>query len=342
MKQGRPSVTTTHRQTARSIDRDAAEWAARLDSGTLTPDQENTLQHWLAGDSRRLGALARAQALMASPDIALAIAPARPRLVPVLGRRSFLAAAAASLAGAVFLASRTEYGEVHEYASEMGEIRAVPLEDGSRITLNTDSAVTIEYRPHSRLVKLTRGEAYFEVAKNPDRPFIVSGPAAQARAVGTAYSVKLGEDERMQVRVTSGRVAVEPPPSAIAESLRLSPIADNGAYLDANQQADVRVVRDGHWKGQVQVSIKDVTPDMFERDLMWREGLLSFEGETLGEAIAEFSRYSHQQVTLQGGVARERVSGLFSATDPAGFARAIAISLKLKIKKETDVIVIYK
>jgi len=335
-------VTTTHRQTAKSIDRDAAEWAARLDSGALSPDEENTLQHWLAGDSRRFGALARAQALMASPEIADAIAPARPRLVPLLGRRGFLAAAAASLAGAFLIVSRTEYGDVRDYASEVGEIRVIPLEDGSRITLNTNSAVSVEYRPHSRLVKLTRGEAYFEVAKNPDRPFIVSGPAAQARAVGTAYSVRIGDDKHMQVRVASGRVAVEQPPSTIADSLRLSPIADNGAYLDANQQADVTVVRDGRWGGQVQISIRDIPPDRVERELSWRDGLLSFEGETLAEAIDEFSRYSRQQVALQGAVARERVSGLFSATDPTGFARAIAISLKLKTRKENDTIVIYK
>jgi len=332
-------TTTTHRQTAKSIDRDAADWAARLDAGDLTPDQENTLQHWLAGDTRRLGALARAQALMASPDIAEALAPARS---PILSRRGFLAAAAASAAGAAYLVSRGEHGIVTDYASAVGEIRVIPLEDGSKITLNTDSAVSVEFRPHSRLVRLARGEAYFEVAKNPDRPFIVSGPAAQARAVGTAYSVRLGDAEHMQVRVTSGRVAVEPQPSKLADSLRLSPIADNGAYLDANQQADVRVVGDGPWKGQVQVSIKDVTPDRVERELMWREGLLSFEGETLAEALGEFSRYSHQTVVAQGPAARERVSGLFSATDPAGFARAIAISLKLKTKQENNAIVIYK
>ena len=335
-------TTTTHRQTAKSIDRDAAEWAARLDAGTLTPDEENTLHHWLAGDTRRLGALARAQALMVNPEIAQALAPPRPRIAALLNRRGFLAGAAASLAGAVYLVSRAEHGTVTAYQSELGEVRVIPLEDGSRLTLNTDSAVAVEYRPHSRLVRLLRGEAYFEVAKNPDRPFIVSGPSIQARAVGTAYSVRLDADQRMQVRVSSGRVAVEPPLSKLAESLRLSPIADNGAYLDANQQADIRVVGDGPWKGQVQVSIKDITPDQVERDLMWRDGLLSFEGETLGDAIGEFSRYSRQQVVLQGSVARERISGLFSATDPAGFARAIAISLKLKTRKENNAIVIYK
>lgn len=334
---------TTQRQTAKSIDKSAADWVAHLDAGDLTPEEQTDFESWLANDTRCLGAFARAQALFVSPDIAEALDSPRPSAIPALTRRGFFAAAAASVAGAAFLLSRREQGEVLDYASQIGEVRVIQLEDGSKVTLNTDSRFSVEYRPHSRIVRLTRGEAYFEVAKNPDRPFIVIGSSVQARAVGTAYSVRL-EDEsgRMQIRVTSGRVAVEPPPSVLAESLRLSPIAPNGAYLDANQQADVRVVRDGPDKGQVQISIRDVTPDMFERGLMWREGLLSFEGETLAEAIGEFSRYSRQKIQLQGAVARERVSGLFSATDPAGFSRAIAIGLKLKLKTENDTIILYK
>ena len=332
----------TQSNSARSIDKVAADWVARLDAGPLTEDEQSELDGWLAADSRCLGAFARARALFISPDIAEAVEAPRPGPISGVTRRGFLAALAASVAVAAFVVGRQDHGIVTDYASAVGEIRTIPLEDGSRVTLNTDSLVSVEYRRHSRLVRLIRGEAYFEVAKNPERPFIVQGPAAQARAVGTAYSVRLGDDERMQVRVTTGRVAVEPPPSALAESLRLSPIADNGAYLDANQQADVRVVREGPYKGQVQISIRDVTPDSVERSLMWREGLLSFEGETLAEAIEEFARYSRQKVVLQGAVARERVSGLFSATDPAGFSRAIAIGLKLKIKTENDTIVLYK
>ena len=329
---------TTQRQTAKSIDKAAADWVARLDAGDLAPEEQTELDSWLAGDTRCLGALARARALFISPEIGEAIEAPRPSSIPALTRRGFFAAAAASVAGAAFLLSRREHGEILDYASEIGEIRVIPLEDGSKVTLNTDSHFSVEYRPHSRIVRLTRGEAYFEVAKNSDRPFIVIGSSVQARAVGTAYSVRLQDEQGgMQIRVTSGRVAVEPPPSVLAESLRLSPIAPNGAYLDANQQADVRVD-----KGQVQVSIRDATPDMFERELMWREGLLSFEGETLAEAIGEFARYSRQKIVLHGAVARERVSGLFSATDPVGFSHAIAIGLKLKLKTENDTITLYK
>lgn len=333
----------TQNISAKSIDRAAADWVARLDAGALTPDQQAELERWLAEDSRCLGAFARARALFVSEEIAEAIEAPEPRLIAPVTRRGFLTALAAGVAGAAFFVSRQDHGAVTAYASEVGEVRTIPLEDGSRLTLNTDTRLSVEYRRHSRLVRLMKGEAYFEVAKNPERPFIVMGPAAQARAVGTAYSVRL-EDEpgRMQVRVTSGRVAVETPPSALADSLRLSPIADNGAYLDANQQADVRVVRDGLYKGQVQVSIRDIPPDAVERSLMWREGLLSFEGETLAEAIGEFARYSRQKIVLQGTVARERVSGLFSATDPAGFSRAIAIGLKLKISTDNDIITLYK
>lgn len=332
----------TQNTSARSIDRIAADWVARLDAGALTPDQQAELDRWLAEDARCLGAFARARALFVSEEVAEAIGTPKPAFISPVTRRGFLTALAAGLAGAAFFIGRQDHGVVTDYTSEIGEIRSIPLEDGSRVTLNTDTRLSVEYRRHSRLIRLMKGEAYFEVAKNPDRPFIVEGPAAQARAVGTAYSVRL-EDEpgRMQVRVTTGRVAVEPPPSALAESLRLSPIADNGAYLDANQQADVRVVKDGS-RNQVQVSIRDIPPDAVERSLMWREGLLSFEGETLAEAIGEFSRYSRQQIVLQGTAAHERVSGLFSATDPAGFSRAIAIGLKLRIRTDNGIITLYK
>ena len=323
--------------TAKSIERAAADWVAKLDAGELPPADEAALQNWLQSDSRCLGALARAQALFVSPAISAAIdAPRRP-LARMMPRRAFLAAAAAGIAGAALLVRRQEQGMLRSYSSELGEVRQIALEDGSRLTLNTDSALTVEYRKHLRLITLQRGEAFFEVEKDPDRPFSVVGPHAQARAVGTAYSVRLDEAQgHMLIKVTSGRVAVELPPSFFAW-----PVA-NGTYVDANQEATVRVAAAGHDRGQVQVSIRDLPPDACERSLMWREGLLAFEGDSLNDAIAEFARYSRQKIQLQGNLPRERISGLFNAADPAGFARAIAISLRAKIKTENNIITMYK
>ncbi|WP_040844154.1 FecR family protein [Nitrospirillum viridazoti] len=189
------------------------------------------------------------------------------------------------------------------------------------------------------------------MAKNPDRPFIVQGPKAQARAVGTAYAVRLEDDKGgMRVQVTSGRVAVElPPPSPPATAWQAlerlwtpSAGATNGTHVTANQEAEVRIGLNAAGVEEVQVSLRDVAPGALGRSLMWREGLLSFEGVTLAEAAAEFARYSVQKIVVKGALAHERISGLFAATDPAGFARAIALGLRIKSKREGDVITLYK
>ena len=343
----------TQKLSAKSLDDLAADWVARLDARDLTPGEEQELQAWLDSDVRCLGAFARARAIFISPGIASAMpnvrrAPLGTMTSSPLARRSFLAAAVVGVVGSAFLLGRREESEKRLYVSELGEIRQIPLEDGSRITLNTNSALQVEYRKESRLVALQRGEAFFEVAKNNDRPFIVVGSSAQARAVGTSYNVRLGkEDGEMQIRVASGRVAVEPPHAELAtafgalKSLFGSRSA-NAAYVNANQEAEVRVGQDGLDKGRIQVSVRDLQPGIFERSLMWREGLLSFEGVTLAEAIAEFSRYSRQKILIRGALAHERVSGLFAAADPAAFASAIAISLKIRLTSQDGVITLYR
>jgi transmembrane sensor len=333
----------TPKNSAKFRDEVAADWVARLDAGDLTPAQERELQQWLASDTRCLGAFARAQAIFASPHVAL---PTEVR-TPV-ARRSFLVAAAAGLAGTAFILGHRAAAEKRIYVSELGEIRQIPLEDGSRITLNTNSAVQVEYLEDSRVVALQRGEAYFEVAKDSKRPFIVVGSSAQARAVGTAYSVRLGDEAgQMQIRVATGRVAVEaplPPPAAPLAAIRNLFVSQptNGAYLNANQEATVRIGKGGLDDGKIQVSIRDLQPGMFERSLMWRQGLLSFEGVTLAEAIAEFSRYSRQRILIRGALAHERISGLFAAADPLAFAHAVALSLRARVGSEQDTLILYR
>lgn len=340
---------------AKSLEETAAAWVARLDAGELTPQEHLELESWLGSDSRCVGAFARARAIFLSPGVTTALqTPRRRPFVPVLSvpflRYGLLAAAlaAAAVGGIVFLPGQGARVEKHLYSSELGEIRQIPLADGTRVTLNTNSALQVEYTGDSRRVTLERGEAYFEVAKDPHRPFIVVGSSAQVRAVGTAYDVRLGaEDGEMRIRVASGRVAVEPPPSkrnagvrAISRLFGLE--SAHGAYLNVNQEAEVRVGKDGPDKGEIQVSIRDLSPAVFERSLMWREGMLSLEGVTLADAIAEFALYSPQKILIHGTLANEHVSGLFAAADPAAFARAVAISLQAKIKTENGALVLYR
>jgi transmembrane sensor len=339
----------TLHQTTNPIDSEAADWVARLDAN---PEARTDFDAWLASDPRCFGAYARARALYLSPQLETALGGRRLPLVDTVSRRGFLAAMAASLvAGCVWLIPRSKPAVVHRFESVLGEIRTIPLEDGSRITLNTNSALTVEYRKAARLIHLTRGEAFFEVAKAEDRPFIVMGPMVQVRTVGTSYSVRLVKRGTMQVQVATGRVALEAPPSKLSQSvMRMAdvwpgfrPDEKSGVFVDADQSAMIRLVDPSAESGEVLINISAVASDTLQQALMWRQGQLSFTGDSLAEASSQFARYSRQKIVVKGAkLAQERISGLFSATDPHGFAQAAAVSLGASIKINGDTIILYK
>ncbi len=337
---------TPSRPTAANLDDIAAFWAARLDARALTADEQVELDAWLASDARCLGAFARARAVLTCT------APRRAAALPDMpSRRALLwaggGAIAAGVAGLATVAARQPQSYRRRFESSLGEIRHIPLEDGSHITLNTDSALSVEFGATRRLVRLLRGEAYFDVAKNPERPFIVMGPFAQVRTVGTAYNVRLHDAQTIKVEVTSGRVALESPPSPLMQSLQsvtggwpaatedLSPV-----LMDAGHRATIRLPSDSD---KMLISIEAVAGDALARALAWREGQLAFEGESLAEAAAEFARYSPRRLVIADpDLARRHISGLFATTDPDGFARAAALSLGAKAKVDSDRIVLYR
>ncbi len=336
---------TPTRPTAENIDDIAAHWAARLDARPLSSGEQAELDAWLDSDARCLGAYARARAVM------VAITPRRRAAAPHPSRRALLwgggGAIAAGVAGAATVIAHQPQPRRWRLESSLGEIRHIPLEDGSHITLNTDSALTVEFGATRRLVRLLRGEAYFEVAKNPERPFIVMGPFVQVRTVGTAYNVRLSDARTMKVDVASGRVALENPPSPLMQSLQamtggwpaatddLSPV-----YMDAGHRATISL---SEASNKMLISIEAVAGDTLARTLAWRDGQLAFEGESLAEAAAEFARYSSRRlVVADRDLAGRHISGLFAATDPDGFARAAALSLGARFKTEKDSVVLYR
>ena len=342
---------TPTRQKADAIDQQAADWVARQDAGALSADEAAELLAWLGGDARCLGAYARARAVYVSPRLDAAMGVRR---MPDAAwtRRGFMAAMAASVvAAAVYVVRSAKAPASQSYESMLGEIRRIPLADGSVITLNTNSAVSVDYRKNIRLVRLVRGEAFFEVAKAPQRPFIVMGPITQVRTVGTSYSVRLVKPGEMQVQVASGRVALESPPSPLALSLMswsnvwpdATPDDKSHVFVDASQVASVRLADETGDSGVVQISIAAVPADAVAQALMWRQGQLSFAGESLADAVAEFARYSDRKIVIRdAALAKKHISGLFAAHDPEGFARAAAMSLSASINVKNDTIIMSK
>ena len=202
----------------------------------------------------------------------------------------------------------------HRLATATGEIRRVPLGEGSVVTLDTDSVVETAFNKERRDVRLLSGVAFFEVAHDPSRPFVVQARDLLVRAVGTAFSVRNIAGQPVSVVVSEGRVAL----SRTSGHDGAAPL-----QLAANTQAVV-APESRLTAGEV---MRPLTPDDLTRSLSWRDGMLAFEGETLAQAAHRFRRYGGPAIVIDDAtLARQPISGLFAASDPRGFAQAIAIS----------------
>jgi transmembrane sensor len=300
-------------KTAQQIDAEAAQWAARIDRGELTPEQDAQFKAWLAEDVRALGAYGRMRALALTSERARALGPDfdPAAFTPAPARRTMLkwgtAIAATALIG---VGTSWQWLRLRgRFATGKGETKVVALKDGSVVTLNTASEIQVSYTDSLRSVELVQGEALFDVAKNKSRPFVVTAGDTNVRAVGTSFTVRRLEAAPVQVLVREGVVEVFKP-AANAAPVRIA----------ANSMAEA--------PDAAPIAAKPIPVAQVHRQMAWQKGQIAFEGETLAEAAAEFARYSDTRIVIvDPALAREEIAGLFKATDPVGFAQTIAISL---------------
>lgn len=210
------------------------------------------------------------------------------------------------------------------YATAIGEQRSVSLPDGSVVTLNTQSALHVDYSEGFRDIRLLRGEALFEVAKNPDRPFRVFTDRAVIQAVGTQFNVRRDEDD-VTVTVVEGVVDVEA--SAAVSSRSTGQATPDGAVaelpvpealpvrLTVGQQAIVHA-RSG------EVAILDAR---VSKATAWRERRLVFESLSLKEVIDEFNRYNNPPLVIDDAeLGKLPISGVFRANDRESFVQFLS------------------
>jgi transmembrane sensor len=191
------------------------------------------------------------------------------------------------------------------YRTEIGGLSTIPIADGSKLTLNTNSQLRVVLSEAQRRVDLDQGEAFFEVAKDPRRPFTVNVGDLRVVAVGTKFSVRREVDE-LRVVVTEGRVQM-----AKREDGRDVPIA----HLNAGSIAHVR--------GD-DVLVKHQPLSQVEEFLSWRTGFVVFHGTALADSVAELNRYNTRKILIKDpAIAAIRISGNFRATNGDAFARLL-------------------
>lgn len=310
------------------IDDVAAAWVAREDRAALSAEDSAQRDAWLQADARHFGAYARAHAVLARTDRARALSAgqidrAYTARAPRRARRLLKWTVGLAAAVGVLAIGVHRHDEGGEYfATRKGEILRVPLQDGSAITLDSDSQVRVQFSDSRRDIQLLQGEALFDVAKNPERPFVVRADETDVTAVGTSFAVSLTERRSggVEVLVREGVVDVADTQGAVAPT-RL--VANYRAL--ANRSHGIR--------------IEPVAMDDVDQQLAWREGMLSFNGDTLSVAAAQFLRYSDTRIVIEDPlVGSRRIVGLYSASDPLGFANSVALSLGLVVQRSGNVV----
>ena len=325
------------RQIVQSISEQAARWVVRAAARALSPEQQRELDVWLNADPRHRGAYIRARAqwvdldrLAALHGPASSVATKGERRLS-LSRRELLAAGVAAIAVGGGLSWRVLRGGRERYASGIGEVRRIALEDGSTLLLNTDSEVAVWFGEHNRNIQLLRGEALFEVAHDRERPFFVAVNDIVVRAVGTAFAVRL-EASQVDVTVTEGVVEVTEPAAAAAPARPGPPVSGSQTRrVTVNERAIISHAR--------AAQVQSITPAEADRRLAWRQGLVSFDGESLQTAVAEINRHNRRQIEVDDpALGAKPIVGVFRATDPSGFSVAAALALRASVVADGDVI----
>jgi transmembrane sensor len=308
----------------------AIGWYARQRSGALSEEDAARFATWLKDDPAHVAAWKEVELLWErvggvrdDPAILALRETARQQLE---SRRSSSRkwGIAAGLAASIILstaawwrvkdsifsgADRAGLSLVRYASTEVGERSTLVLPDGSKVTLNTASAVRAEYSEHLRRVTLIRGEAFFNVAKDAARPFVVSARSLEVQAVGTAFDVRLQLRE-LRIALVEGQVRVLASESPTAANSTEAPgpvtLVAGTALVVSNNGA------------------QRIEPEDALHATSWLSGKLIFDEERLADVVAEMNQYSQQKLEIANPSLGERkVSGVFEASDGASLAKAL-------------------
>jgi transmembrane sensor len=293
--------------------REAADWFTRLSRRSVSTQALQEFRAWRRDPANR-AAYERVEAmwntagsLAEDPEIQALRRKTRARTAGAARRRRTMqCVAAAGLVGAV-VAGFAVYRQLPpSYRTDVGEQRIVQLADGSILRLNTDSRVTVALRKDRRDIRLERGQALFEVAHDPARPFLVHADRTVVRALGTVFDVRRS-GRLVDVTLVQGSVRV----GAAGRQVTLKP----GERVE---------IRDGE--------VARATPADARRDLSWVDRRLVFERTPLAAAVKEVNRYSKRKVELEAAdLAAAPVNGTFETGDARTFAAAAASVFDLQV-----------
>jgi transmembrane sensor len=199
------------------------------------------------------------------------------------------------------------------------------LPDGTRVALNTNTRIEVNYDEHARRVRLIRGEAWFDVSKRPTWPFLVSVDGREIRALGTSFIVRHDDIQDLSVTLIEGRISV-------------APMVGN----DEAPSRDLQILAPGQRLILAQHQALTLDRPELTRITAWERGRVEFEDTPLADAANEMNRYSTSHVTVADEVAQLRIGGVFRAGDSDEFVRIVTAAFGLKADRRGRDIVLSK
>jgi transmembrane sensor len=311
---------------AKEIRAKAAQWLQHRNFWTWGEEEQAAFEAWLAESPSHMTAYLRVRASWENAERLTAlrdtrgIAPApanRRRTLPLL---MGVAAMGVVVVLVSYFAALMFVPRERTYATGIGGYRVVKLVDGSQVDLNTDTKLRVVIDTHERKVWLDKGEAYFQVKHNVERPFTVLAGAERVVDLGTKFTVRR-DPHQFQLVVVEGKVQLK------SDSGSGSPLL--------LARGDVATSAAGA-APQVKRSVSDI-----KKELGWREGVLIFENTTLADAAAELNRYNNEKIVITGADAEHLViGGKFAKNDIGAFIELAQHVLGLHVEDRGDVTVI--
>ncbi|MBI4625703.1 MAG: FecR domain-containing protein [Verrucomicrobia bacterium] len=322
----------------------AADWLIRRDRGLSSAEQDEFLQ-WLAADPRHGDAFTREQQTWRELDLLADWRPEHatepnPDLLarPTARGKSRLfwlaplaVAAAAAVVFLLTVARRPTPATSPAVAAVASTYEHRVLEDGSIAELNRGAAIVLAFTVHERRVRLVSGEVHFTVVNDAARPFVVHARGVEARAVGTAFHVRLGS-AAVEVLVIEGRVQVE----------QLAPT--DTAANPAAARAAIPIVAAGE-RVVVPLTpasaprITSVSADEIARILAWQPRLLELSAAPLADVVAEFNRRNAVQLVIaEPALETVPIVASFRSDNVEGFVRLLEVTADIHAVRQGDTI----
>lgn len=298
------------------IDEQAAAWFIRLRADNVAAEENEAFLRWLNQDGAHRDAFTEINKLWGDTDLLQALVETgqKHRIAPckktiAVNKFKLPLAMAAGLALALLFQGELAILMQGDYSTRIGERKTVYFDDGSTAMLNTDSSIAVNMDGPQRSVELLKGEAYFEVKPDPNRPFIVQAGHSAARVLGTRFFVHEKSDSD-EVKVVSGRVEV-----SNRHSLKPPVILHDREAVSVDTEG----------LGETRLLESSLTTS-------WVNGFLVFENASLESVISQIRRYRRGMVVYKDNALRKlEINGRINLRESDDMLKVLGKNLSVKM-----------